>query len=131
MKAITPKLLYYVGLFIPILGLLVFVFLFFDVLSKGSNKELVVVLALFNSFIIIMIFRYVNNYIHLRLDVSQRKIEFGNVFTHVSTDFSDIDEIKKDLFSSVLYKIKIRGRRYKFIAYDKPLLENLINELFN
>lgn len=114
MKTYGSKALYYFGLGIILVGLLVFSMLFAVVFQTGRISPILLV-SFINTFIVIWLFVFLRKAAYVVMTNENNAI-VGNVFFEKQVATDSKMEISKLYYSSNMYRIRIDHRNYYFMT---------------
>jgi len=110
--------MYYGGLIILIINLVVSSFIFLDLLEKGK-EDAALVLSIFNGCLILMLFFYLRKYVYV-ISAEDNKLIIGSLFFEnlVSEELVEMSRLR---FHSRVYKIKFKNKMFWFGSTSNPL----------
>lgn len=112
---IGPKHLYYLTLFIYVVGLFFMTFLLYKSMYSQYPELVYVIGALITGLILWIIF-YINNFIHATIDTESSALIFGNVLFKNVVPLAAVKHVGKYLFYKKVVKIKIENRTFYYAS---------------
>ncbi|MBL7872693.1 MAG: hypothetical protein JNM78_13840 [Cyclobacteriaceae bacterium] len=118
MKTYLSKVMYYGGIAVIIINLVVFSFIFIDSFEKG-NVESAMVLSIFNGCLILMLLFYMKKYVYV-ITLENNKLIIGSLFFE-SLVSQEVVEISRLRFLARVYKIKYNDKIFWFGSTYKSI----------
>ncbi len=112
-KQITPKFLYYVGIFISavLCAISLVIFEMADV-KKTDGYSLLVICSVVGAIGLYSLYERTSKYIYASVDTTNKAFIFGNIFFHQEVDFKQVRIIKKRFLKRRTYEILIGKNVY-------------------
>lgn len=120
MENLSPKYLYFTGLAVLLVGLIIFSVLLLTLIESGQ-KEPILIVATFNSAVTVVFFFYITKFVHVRYNESTDSVVFGNVFFSKEVEIGQTKDLKHFLFYKTVYSFNAESKRYFFTSFKKHL----------
>jgi hypothetical protein len=124
-QTISPGFLYFYGLVVHSLSLIVISLLFKIVLELGDYVVILIV-SLFFSMALFLFLKFINRQIYLCV-IDKKEVEYRSLLFSGQVSVENVSGMKR-IFTN-LYKVNISGKKYYFYSSTKSIkiLEELIN----
>lgn len=125
-KIITPRHLFYSGVFGHIL-ILVIASLMFKIVSEGKQMGLMVIFGIIFILTVLLTVFHLNRQVYIQI-FNNSMVDYSTVFKQAVVPLKSVEHLKRIWFNT--YKLKIKGKTYIFYAStdDAVYLRDLISK---
>lgn len=122
-KVICAKSYYYFGVLFAILWTCAFLFIFeYGILSRTQDRYIIIAFGFLSLYPFFLLYRNIIISIHLKVDLKERTIIYGNMLAQQETSYTELKGIKKRFFTSKGYVIYLDNHKYYISAEEDDIL---------